>query len=98
MHDLATNDLAVRLGGSKTGLLNASLVSNECFSYLSCAETFLLSNRAIRECSLLALDKYLIDWTLRKCGNCSCGEFDERDRNITLQPHVRTTDHRFEKM
>jgi len=27
MHDLATQDLALRIGGSKTGLLNASLVS-----------------------------------------------------------------------
>ena len=27
MHDLATQDLALRIGGSKTGLLNASLVN-----------------------------------------------------------------------
>lgn len=27
MHDLATQDLALRMGGTKTGLLNASLVN-----------------------------------------------------------------------
>ena len=28
MHDLVTQDLALRIGGSKTGLMNASLVSD----------------------------------------------------------------------
>lgn len=31
MHDLATQDLALRIGGSKTGLVNASLVSSSFY-------------------------------------------------------------------
>ena len=46
LHDLATQELAIRAGGAKTGLLNASLVSAG-FTGLSCIDFSPKSNTCV---------------------------------------------------
>ncbi|THH33196.1 hypothetical protein EUX98_g983 [Antrodiella citrinella] len=57
LHDLATNDLAVRLGGSKTGLLNASL---------SNTVEIVVAIIALRKCELRVVQSTLIGTMLSK--------------------------------
>ncbi|KAI0342835.1 hypothetical protein BDW22DRAFT_1394818 [Trametopsis cervina] len=58
MHDLSVRELSVRLGGSKTGLLNASMV---------CQDTYLcLQVIALRKCELRVVQSSLIGAMLSK--------------------------------